>query len=1182
MLGLFFAASFSSLSAESNSKSPPAFFAPEARLWLHSTQVIPLKVSVAPAEKRTLETIISPPDAAEILQPATVLKGETTGFIRLRALRAGRAELLVDGKKLPLLIASNPSEQALSPKPEIVSPPTGACLYGNVTVGVEISLPSPSTVISEPSLILPGGRELAPRAQTLTEPGSVRLFAFDLNADELAAGPLVLQAGATDADGRRILGEPVAVSIIRPDPSALVSGPCAERINDPRPARFGEKIPNVSSKDPAKPGFVLNPNTDPAWCMKETIEKPGLYQLTMRVRGDAAMGSFPSVGVILNDGDYPLAASRLVDHDWQRIPIGHPVRLEAGEQTLTARFLNDFNQGKHNDRNLFLDRYELVRVSAADPAPAESGDQSMMIGADDNMVMAAADSMTATGNAPLRVSFNERIDGRVVQGPLVLRGTCWRPPKSPSPTVELLVNGTPAATQQGKDINFHLPVSALHEGANTVQLRAHSGSGPEATCPAETVILPAGIPIPPARRVFRFTVEDLAWDPGMAQRIDKEKMVATFYTNGDAILTLPEGLTGDFAVQIEAKGQEFNGPPVVEAFLRKGENIPKKIGEVALKKSERIWTFGNAHLEAGPKQIILHFANDASAPKQGDRNWLLRAASLEEVVPGSKDAPRIAVLYPKTTSFPVGDASAVVAQVFSQEGIEWTDLVIDGQLQNLHLTSESSLGRVVLPFTTSSLKPGDHLLHVRTHSRDGSETNSPEISLRVGSLQTDRRYAEAIHLLNRFGYGPEPEELADILTLGAKTWLHNRLMRPWNDAGERAAFQRAWNEFPEPGNKGQVVPRTLAHLLHSPNPVRDRFVLWAENHFSTWIEKADPLNKWAEHQRFLELGAAPFETLLKASATSPAMLVYLDQNRSFARKLNENYAREIMELHTLGVHAGYRQEDVTALASVLTGWTLSADAPTKGEVREMARSFRFEPSLNSPAAYQVFGMEFPKANEPQARYDRTLSAIEMLAAHPATAGFICRKLAEHYVSMPAPESLVKRLAAQFLQNGGDMAELLETIAESKEFQASADSPKIATPLDFSLRIARLTGFENAGTVQNFLHKSGTGLFDRSTPDGFPETDASYANSNAMLQRWTFIAALSGSLRKLLPTPPIDWQEPGQSQALDTVSLHLTGRPLPAASRQAALQFFASVTPPDTDRSKVLASFVAALPSASLR
>jgi uncharacterized protein (DUF1800 family) len=165
--------------------------------------------------------------------------------------------------------------------------------------------------------------------------------------------------------------------------------------------------------------------------------------------------------------------------------------------------------------------------------------------------------------------------------------------------------------------------------------------------------------------------------------------------------------------------------------------------------------------------------------------------------------------------------------------------------------------------------------------------------------------------------------------------------------------------------------------------VRNRFVLWTENHFSTWIEKADALNKWAEHARFLELGAAPFGSLLRASATSPAMLLYLDQNRSFANKLNENYAREIMELHTLGVHAGYRQEDVTALASVLTGWTLSADAPTKGDVREMARSFRFDPILNSPAARKVFGMEFAKTEDPQARYDRTLAA---LTPRPYTVG----------------------------------------------------------------------------------------------------------------------------------------------------------------------------------------------------
>ncbi|MFZ4777341.1 MAG: DUF1800 family protein [Terrimicrobiaceae bacterium] len=1179
---LLFVSAISCLPAAQETKpSPPIFLAPESRVWLNETQVIPVKVAVAPDEKRILKTIIVPPEAAEIIQPATVLKGETTGFLRLRGLRPGKAELQVEGKTQAIRITANTLARPLAPKPEVVSPPSGACLYGTITVGVEINLPAPGTVISEPGLLLSGGRELVPRAQTLSAPGSARLYAFDLNADELPAGPLSLQAFASDAAGLRIAGEPVAVNVIRPDPSTMVSGLCAERINDPRPVRFGEKIPGVSSKDPAVPGYVMNPSTDPAWCMKETIEKPGLYQLTMRVRGDAAMGSFPSVGVVINEGDYALAASRLVDHDWHRIPIGHPVRLEAGEQILTARFLNDFSQGKNNDRNLYLDRYELVRVTADAPAAAEAGDASMMMSGGDSMIMMAGDPMAPARGAPLRVSFNERLDGRIVQGPLTLRATCWRPPKSPAPTVELIVNGESVTSQQGSELNFRLPVSDLQEGPNTIQLRARSEAGPAASCPAETVILPPGIPGSPARRSFRFTVEDQAWDSGMAQRLDKEKPVAAFYTNGEAILTLPEGLTGDFAVQMEARGEEFNGPPVVEAFLKAGENPAQKIGEVSV-KNDRTWTFGKTHLEAGAKQLILRFSNDAAVEKQGDRNWWLRAASLEEDSPRAEQPLRLTVLYPKKNPFAVNEAGAVVAEVFSSEGVEWTDLVIDGQPQNLRISSETSLGRVVLPFVAASLKPGDHSLLVHTRSRNGKETDSAPITLRIGWEKPDRNYASAVHLLNRFGYGPEPEELADILTLGEKAWLHDRLSRPWTDPGEQAAFQRAANEFSETANKGQVVPRALAHLLRSPNPVRNRFVLWAENHFSTWIEKADPLNKWAEHKRFLELGAAPFGSLLKASATSPAMLVYLDQNRSFANKLNENYAREIMELHTVGVHAGYRQEDVTALASILTGWTLSSDAPTKGEVREMTRTFRFDPLLNAPAGHHVFGMEFPKADDPQARYDRTLAAIEMLAAHPATAEFISRKLAEHYVSLPAPDSLVKRLAAQFLQNGGDMAALLETIAGSKEFRASMDTPKIATPLDFSLRIGRLTGSGNAGVVRDFLHRSGTGLFDRATPDGFPEADAAYADSNALLQRWRFITLLSGSLRKLLPAAPVAWQEAGQGQALDGVSLRLIGRPLPAPSRQAALQYLSKITPAESERSKVVASLVAELPPVSLR
>jgi len=1168
------------LAGQSEKKSSTSFLVPEARLWLNETQVIPVQVSVVPGEKRVLSTTITPPESAEILQPATVLKGETIGFLRLRGLRAGKAELEVDGQKMPLQITPNTAALALAPKPEIVSPPTGACLYGTITAGVEINLPGPGTVIADPKLLLPDGRELTARAQTLTAPGSARLFAFDLNADDLPPGPLVLQAFATDADGRRIMGEPVTVNVIRTDPSAMVTGLCAERLNDPRPARFGEKPPNVSSTDPAVPGHVTNYAADPAWCMKETIEKAGLYQLTMRVRGDAAMGSFPSVGVILNDGDYPLAATRLVDHEWHRIPVGRPVRLEAGPQILTARFLNDFSRGKKNDRNLFLDRYELVRVTSDAAPAAESAGAGMMMSGGDTMMMEGG-ALAATGSA-CRVAFSDCLDGRVVQGPLSLRGTCRCPPKTAAPVVELLVNGEPVASQHGREVNFLLPVSSLREGANTVQLRARSGNGLPASSPAETVILPSGIPPSPARRVFRFTVEDHAWDPGVSRRIESDKPQAAFYTNGEAILTLPPELTGDFTVQMEGRGQEFNGPPVVEAFLRAGENPPQKIGEVAV-KNDKSWTFGQTHLETGPKQILLRFSNDEAVDQKGDRNWWLRAASLEEAGPRGEEPPRLTLLYPRKSPLGINDAGAVVAAVFSDEGIAWTDLVIDDQPQNLRFASESALGRVVLPFATRGLTPGDHVLQVRTHSKNGKETTSAALILRVGAKKSDQRYARAVHLLNRFGYGPEPEEIADILVRGEKEWLRDRLSRAWSDAGEQAAFQRAWTEFPNAADKGQVVLRSLAHLLRSPNPVRNRFVLWTENHFSTWIEKADALNKWAEHARFLELGAAPFGSLLKASTTSPAMLLYLDQNRSFANKLNENYAREIMELHTLGVHAGYRQEDVTALASVLTGWTLSADAPTKGDVREMARSFRFDPILNSPAARKVFGMEFAKTEDPQARYDRPLAAVEMLAAHPATAQFISRKLAEHYVAMPAPETLVKRLAAQFLQTGGDMVGLLETIAGSKEFWASMPTPKIATPLDFSLRIARLTGSGNAGAVRDFLRKSGAGLFDRATPDGYPEADAAYTDSNALLQRWRFTAALSGSLRRLLPSSaPMTWEPGAQNHAIDLVALRLTGSPLSDSSRQAALQYLARVSPPEADRAKTVATLVAQLPATSLR
>lgn len=1195
---------------------PPAvsFGMAQTRLWLSSTQVVAFTLPSAAKEKIVFPTQIEPASAGEILQQATVLKGQKIGFLRLRSLQAGKATVKVGDKSLPVEIVQSSAGDVLSPKPEIVSPVSGACIYGKITVGVELDLPDIRSEPSEPKIVLPEGTELTPRAQTLDPSGSARLFVYDIDADKLPPGPLELQAYFKDTKGRRVMAESVKVDVIRPDPSLMMAGACADRVNDPRPQRFGEKIPAIKQVKDAQGehSFVTNANADPAWCLKETIDQPGLYQLIMRVRGDAAQGAYPSIGLILNEDDRFTVSARLVDKDWHRIPIGKPVQLASGEQFLTARFVNDFNQGKTVDRNLYLDGYELVRVSAqrVEPTAGADGDAMMMSngigGGDPAMMMSSgkgsggdaammsmmmSDAASADGDGNLRASFNRALEGRLVQGPLTISGTTWRTEKTPAPDVDLLINGKVFATQQGRDLSFRVPAEALRAGSNALQLRARSLSGGAASSPVESVIKEekeqAARPI---QRHLRYTVEDRAWDPGMAQRMEKDNPPkATFFSNGEATLNLPDDLEGKFSVQIDAKGQDFQGPPIVEAFLKTGDAAPEKIGEVPLVSYYRGLGLGTATLKAGPKQLILRYSNDLAVQGEGDRNWWLRSLSLSENIPRSTQPPTLKIVYPKLLTAPldVYGATAIVAKVFAPDGIESCDVTIDGVRQNLGLTSDDGLGRVVIPIITTSMAPGDHALRVVVRSKNGQETTSDSLMFRVAdqAARADSAYARAVFLLNRFGFGPEPEELADILLMGEKNWLKDRLSRSLNEPGEQAALQRSWNEYPDVLNKGQVVTRALSYFLRSPNPVRCRFVLWTENHFSTWLEKVEAYNKWPEHERFLQIGVAPFGDLLMASATSPAMLVYLDQARSFSKKLNENYAREIMELHTVGVHGGYRQEDVTNLASILTGWTVSLDAPIKTGGRDLARNFRYDPGLGSAEGRQVFGMDFPKTDDPRGRYDRTLSAIEMLAGHPSTALYISRKLAEQYVAVPAPDSLVNRLATRFRETGGAINEVLLTLADSPEFWATLGQPKIATPLDYSLRLSRMSGATNAGAVNDFLKKSGTGLFDRATPDGYPEDDGSYASSNALLQRWRFTQSLAGNLRKLLPNSLLPSGDTplsaaSQDRVVDFYAARLFGQPLPASSRQAASQYLSAST--DPDRIKLITSFVSQLPPASLR
>jgi uncharacterized protein (DUF1800 family) len=368
-------------------------------------------------------------------------------------------------------------------------------------------------------------------------------------------------------------------------------------------------------------------------------------------------------------------------------------------------------------------------------------------------------------------------------------------------------------------------------------------------------------------------------------------------------------------------------------------------------------------------------------------------------------------------------------------------------------------------------------------------------------------------------------------------------------------------------------------------------VLWSQNHFSTYIRKTEGRRKSDEHEAFAALGVAPFVDLLRASATSPAMLRYLDQERSYARRINENYAREIMELHTLGVHGGYSQADVTALACILTGWSTAGHADGRtgpgGEGVAVER-FRFDPRLSDPSAQTVLGFAFPESPA-RDRYARVDTALELLASHPATASFVCRKLAEHYCSTPAPDDLVEDLASTFVRTSGEMQAVMRDMAQHPAFWREAAERRIAHPLDFGVRMARVTGETNAHAVGEFLQSSGQGLFERPTPDGYPEDDADSMSSNAMLQRWKLARRAEWQLASFVPgelryvdrkrEAPTDDET---QRIIDLVALRLTGRVLSERSFIAARDVLSGTSGQRDERVRAVATFIGQLPEAGTK
>ncbi len=1145
------------------------------------TRVIPFRVDAAAEEDRTWRATAEPAGVLEVVRTPTVVEGHRTGFVRVRGVKEGKAKLRFGGAAIDVTV--KPRREHQREKPIVFSPTHGAAAWGAIGVGVRLWELGGDVSPVRLQAKTQDGREavITPLSDRKLEDGPIRHVGFEADLSGMT-GPVRIVA-AVERDGRTIESEPVWVSVVEPGDAALATGEAEamrdqmppERYRDRRepdkvrPLRIGEQEAASGGK------FVSNHGANPPLCIPATVAEPGWHQLMLRVSADQGGVDLPTVGLRMNNNNRCSTASPVAAGPWHRTPVGRPIWIGEGEHLLLPYFENDFARGKKNDRNLRIDRYELLRLDAP-----------------------VAMSNEADAGERLRIALDPRLDGRVIGGEIEIRGAVtWPHERLDPPRVTLLANGEAVDQSDDAQPRFLIGRGQLREGANTLQLEARLADGTAARSTAVRVRLTphgdsAGAPTPLRRE---FTPLSRGWSADARASLNTKKRKAgrpeaAWHSNREATLTLPEDMEGAFTIALRARGDQYDGPPVVKLTVE-AENAPEPLltaDQDIKSRKPQTYRVGPVTLPEGPKRLTLAFTNDLFDPaKKKDRNFYFESITFERVRPKDETAPAVQIVYPAADGAEVHGVDAIIAEMGDDRRLAWAELVIDGEPTGVRARLNGD-GRVLLPLVMRGWTPGEHAATVRVQDAAGNAAESAPRVVKVRSQPFDQpgRYESAVRLLDRFAYGPDPAQLARVLVEGERAYLESSLTT-LDDPADANAWAYTLTTLPGESNGYALRRRTLDQLMTTPNPVRGRLRMFVDNHFSTWHRKTGAARKYHEHLALARPGAGAFGDLLDASAYSPAMLVYLDQHRSYRKRINENYAREIMELHTLGVHGGYTQDDVTQLAHLLTGWTITEQARPHGGGQHLTSDFRYDPRLGDNQPRVVFGLRLDEPEDFVERYDRIRLVLEMLASHPSTARFISTKLAEHYLAPPAPPEVVEALVDVFHQTHGDTRAMLLKLHEIGEHRR--DLPRrMAHPMEYAVRLARVSGEAHGGRTIGFLDRSGFGVFDRDTPDGYPEADPAYADSNAMLQRWKLAQEMEHSLMRMLPEtmrkPPADEAEAEawRQRVVDLLAARMTGRVLDERSNRAVLDVMAQSDRKGNDLIMAAAVLIAQMPEANLR
>ena len=429
----------------------------------------------------------------------------------------------------------------------------------------------------------------------------------------------------------------------------------------------------------------------------------------------------------------------------------------------------------------------------------------------------------------------------------------------------------------------------------------------------------------------------------------------------------------------------------------------------------------------------------------------------------------------------------------------------------------------------------------------------------------------ASHALNRLAFGPRPLDAAAIQAQGPEAWLKDFIaaqlnpssLSPTPELQSRLAemdtlqlnegqlvsryreAQKLKREAKKQDPEGKVDARRelvrpvvlqagsqrLLRAMESPAQLEEVLVDFWFNHFNVFVGKnvVSVLVGDYERRAIRPHVLGSFRDMLGATAKHPAMLVYLDNVQSVApgyepprgrfgananvqraTGLNENYARELMELHTLGVDGGYTQHDVTELARMLTGWTV--------DYRKLAFSssyldlFEFDPRRHDRGVKQWLG----RTVNPGGVHEGEM-ALDVLATHPATARHIAYQLAQAFVADEPPPALVKRMADRFLATQGQLKPVMQTMLESDEFWSrEAYGAKFKTPYQYLLSSLRAIDAPPPADMQPLLGslaQAGMPLYGAQTPDGYKNVASAWMNPEALAQRIQLAKTLNDRLKR---------------------------------------------------------------------